>query len=288
MKAPEEIPNINAQDLEAYISQYIEIYFDELVKVVEFEEEFLKYNDLSGTKIDYFKLRRFLITAIRNLKELDPTLLVGLLAKTYHDVTLLFDCFNDWEQQTKIPNVVYSAFLTWLAPYKELDQELRKAIAAKGIYEAKMKQHEGELSRYVLPITDNKIVYEYNKIKGNYAESIHFSVLNRDRAQAISAELTRIQEVLKPYFAKHFVYVRDELLVRFKEVVNAKAYHLDKYLWYRASKSKTIQRFFINSHIDGNYDTKTFVKYYLKNINVNKLRDNEWHNYLVKLLETLD
>lgn len=288
MKAPEKLPDINEQDLEEYIRQYVEIYFSELVKIVEFEEQFLDTNEFHKTSIDYFKLRRFLITAIRNLKELDPTLLVGLLAKTYHDVVSLFDAYNEWEQQTKIPNVVYSSFLVWLTPYRILEQELSKSIAAKEIYEAKMRQHEEELSHYTLPIDDMKLLYQYNKIKGNYAESIHFSVLNRDRAKDISAELNRIQEVLKPYFAKHFVYARDGLFIRFRAVVNAKAYYLDRYLWYRASKSKTIQRFFKSSHIEGNYDTKTFVKYYLKNINVTKLRDNEWHNYLIKLLDTLE
>ena len=70
--------------------------------------------------------------------------------------------------------------------------------------------------------------------------------------------------------------------------INTKMMFLDKLITANASKSNSIKAFFKNANIDGEYKIKNFIKYYMKNINVSKVKSNDWHSYLEECLLILE
>jgi len=86
-----------------------------------------------GHKIDYFKLKRFLTTAMNNLYDLDEALFRGPLQK------LRIDVFEQFEYYTKfaalnVKNIFESEFLTTLPVYVSNKQKLEKYEAGKIIF----------------------------------------------------------------------------------------------------------------------------------------------------------
>jgi hypothetical protein len=61
---------------------------------------------------------------------------------------------------------------------------------------------------------------------------------------------------------------------------------LDRLMWVQAQQSKLIEKFFVTSQIKGDFSTKTYIHYYIRNIDPNKSAD-EWHNYLRSVLKEL-
>ena len=67
------------------------------------------------------------------------------------------------------------------------------------------------------------------------------------------------------------------------KILNYKAYDFDAYLWKCAVKSKPISDYFKSSRIKGTYSTETFLRYYLKTLDTDKVRSEQ--EGLFKLLE---
>ncbi|GAB6045843.1 hypothetical protein JCM11957_14410 [Caminibacter profundus] len=77
-------------------------------------------------------------------------------------------------------------------------------------------------------------------------------------------------------------------LKKLEKIINVKLYYFDKLLWYNASKSNLIVEFFNKSNINGDFSTKTFIKYFLKNIDMSKSHNSDWLIYLQKILKVVE
>jgi len=105
-------------------------------------------------------------------------------------------------------------------------------------------------------------------------------------------DLVKLQNLIKDEFVREYKikvrYYDSEL----KKIINTKTFYFDKTLWSEARKSKAVQDFFKkNKNSDGKYDepsTKTFIKRYLKTVNLAHVKDPEWHKYLDKVIQLLD
>ena len=58
---------------------------------------------------------------------------------------------------------------------------------------------------------------------------------------------------------------------RFIEILDSKAYDLDSALWERAKQSQIIRKFFRDARIEGGFCSKTFLRYFLRGIDKNKV-----------------
>lgn len=76
------------------------------------------------------------------------------------------------------------------------------------------------------------------------------------------------------------------LQVKYKDMIsrilNYKAYDFDSYLWKNAVRSKSIKEYFKASGIKGTYSTETFLRYYLKTLDKDNLKEEQ--EELFKLL----
>lgn len=201
---------------------FINSYFNEIIKILEFEESFISDNELPASEIDYFKLKRFLMTAIRNLKDIDDSIFAGLLTKLQNDVFSLFDYHSKFiMQNTLVRHIFETRFLPNFESYKNASNE----------------------------------------------------------------EKTEITKHLMDDFIERFTKERNSLTSRLVIVTNAKAFYLDKLMWFMASKSEKIKRFFEDSAIDGYYDSATLVKYYLRHMDMEQAQNKERGQYLKEILK---
>ena len=272
-----------------YALDFLEQYFAQTQKVVDFEEKFVKILGNIDTKIDFFKCRRFLITAINNLKDIDFDLMKGTLNKLYRDTDSLFDFYSKFLQDNKSwMSIFETGFLKRVKPFEELVGEMNLCKATRDIYDMKLRGSDEEIRKVEkLPQTPENLA-EIKRLKLIHGGLVHNFATARDRYDELMIIHDDSKELLKSYFEAVFRSYADVLGAKLKYVVNYKAYCLDKLLWYEAENNKHINTFFTRANISGDYNMKTFITFYLKRIDMNKSKDNDWHKYLKELMDILE
>jgi hypothetical protein len=274
-----------------YVDEFLEKYFKDIADVVKFEEEFADKYELVKTDIDYFRIKRFLTTAFRNFREIDDKFIAGLLMKLQKDVYGLFDYYQKFITSTQVADIVYQRdFLSALKPYQDTVNEMTTTKARRDILETQFKRMD-ELMRLATIKAEGgseEAQKELKVLKDKYSDIVHNFALARDKLKELAEKLSNMHKAFHDSFLEGFDSQRNYYIKRLSELTNSKAYHLDKLLWDRALKNRRISDFLESAGIKGSYDTKTFIKYYLRNININSTADQEWHMYLKKVLEMLD
>lgn len=271
-----------------YVDEFLVKYFFEVYDILSFEQEFIKTNGLKSTKIDYTKLRRFITTALNNFQSIDSHFLTGLLLKLQNDVFELFDYISDFVNKTKIVDVIYgNEFLKSIPEYVKLQKMQEEANSKKGRFEdeynsiqEKMKALEGKLNVQSTREAHKKLKLQLGDV------AYHFSIAKKEYEEC-AQKINVLKKTLYPLFLAEFKQMREKYVVDLLAAANTKAYYLDKYLWYSAQKSKSVANFLKTANIDGDYDMKTYIKYYLKNINSENTADRDWHHYLLKVADLL-
>jgi hypothetical protein len=281
--------HLNHSEAESYARSFLDEYFKEIRDVVEFEQVFMQENSLEGPNIDYFKLKRFLETAVRNLRAIDSNILTGLVHKLYKDVMTLYTFYQSATSKVAMPIVVFERdFLKTIKPYNELVRRIEELKSMRTSYEMKMRYLEGSMKALELNMNSDEKRKEYAQLKARYAEAAHFFAEARDEIPLAYKKLEEIEETFRETFLAWFEEYKEYYLSELRGATNVKFYYLDKLLWYKAERSNEIRRFFKDSGIKGNYDTKTFIEYYLRNIDLKKTFDRGWHTYLREILEILE
>lgn len=273
-----------------YVDSFLNTFFSEIVSAIEFEESFAQKYNLSKPKADYFKLKRFLTTAIRNFREIDDKFIAGLLLKLQKDVYSLFDFFQKFQSQTQVADIIYQRdFLTSLRPYQVVQDECRTSKATRDLFESRLKQLDEQM-KFLLLQADGNIekAKELKIVKDKYADAVHNFALARDKTIELSGVLQKYTEMFHPLFISEFNTRKSVYQKRLSDSINIKSYYLDRLLWDRAEQNRRIVEFMSAAGIVGNYDTKTFIKYYLRNIHIETSSDKDWHNYLKYAMEMLD
>jgi hypothetical protein len=273
---------------ETYVKTFLDNMFNEVRKVVEYEQAFIQQNGLASPNIDYFKLKRFLETAVRNLRAIDNNILTGLVYKLYKDVMDLYEFYGTMVSKTAVPQVIFGRdFLKSLKPYRDMSERIDELKAIKNGYELKMRSLESAMKALEFNMNTEKR-QEHKQLKIKYAEATHYFAEARDEIPLLYNKMEDIELAFKEVFLSMFGEYKEYYLGELKNATNAKFYYLDKLLWYKAERSNEIRRFFKDSGIKGGYDTKTFIEYYLRNIDTRKTFDKGWHGYLREILTTLE
>jgi hypothetical protein len=273
---------------EAYVKTFLDHMFNEIREVVEHEQAFIEQNGLSSPKIDYFKLKRFLETAVRNLRAIDNNILTGIVYKLYKDVMDLYEFYGTMVSKTAVPQVIFGRdFLKSLKPYRDMSDRIDKLKAIKNGYELKMHSLESAMKALEFNMNAEKR-QEHKQLKIKYAEATHYFAEARDEIPLLYSKMEDIELAFKEVFLAMFNEYKEYYMGELKNTTNTKFYYLDKLLWYKAERSNEIRRFFKDSGIRGGYDTKTFIEYYLRNIDTKKTFDKGWHGYLREILTTLE
>ena len=273
------------------VSETLQNYFNPVELIIGKPPEVVNTKE----QLDYFLSKRFLITAYNNLKGIDSSLhnqkdvkevsrLLEELSKAYHAVTDKID----------VPHLAFEMiFLRAQPEYIQFINDKERCLDSITILSKlvnslflEIQKKEAELKR----VTNKKIKIELEnklkKLRGRYVDAIH------EKAN-LTEELTEMQDIkvlyTKVYF-QPFNYELSLLKIQYKKIIsnilNYKAYELDKLIWKHASKSKSVYGYFHNAGIKGNYSTVTYLRYYLKTLDKDKIKEEQ--EELFKFLDYLE
>lgn len=276
---------VEQEEIAQIVASFMDNFFKEELEVAQKELDFLYNNQFVKPSLDYIKLRRFLTTATNNLKTIDPNIMEGLLTKIHQDTDRLYTYYQEFEKKIKIEKLVYIRdFLPSVPEYKRLENEVTITEAMKKRFQAISVSTERELAVIPTPKTAEEITY-YKLLRKRNVDAIDGLARSRDKLIVISQELKQLEEDMSDEFYTQFREYVESLKDGLLEVLNTKSYYFDKLLWDRASKSAGIRKFFQQARIEGDFSTRTFIEYYLRNIDINKSSTSDWHNYLHEVLK---
>ena len=275
------------------VDDFLIIFFAQTKKIIDFENSKIKEYELIEPNIDYTRVRRFLISAINNLKSIDNKLVNGLLLKLYKDEESLYEAYVDYQSRNRITSIIFERyFLSNISTYIDINNKLKLAKSKEDEAEKLSKTLDHKLIKLKIdkqdnPTKDNDLDQEIKITNKRLADAYSNRDKYRKQATQLTQELNYFKETIWSIFKEKYEKTKEYYFKQWRKIINIKCYYLDKLLWFEASKSTMVQKFFLNADISGNYDIKTFIQYYLKNIDSQKSKNPEWHNYLHSVLQVL-
>jgi len=292
---PDEEPSVekhlDALESSMDVDASIQMHFSDIQKKIADNMDLAKEN----RRLDFIRMNRFLTTAYNNLIEIDHSFENYELAEIKQQLLDAYDTYREFKAKTNyIQHAYEQVFLSKQLRYKELRAklELNKAQIAKLNENTKNREEEiKEKSKRLAAMQpqSEEYIYLFNEIK----------LLKRAMVDAIHevAKLTEenrlyidsLDNFYKMYYDKfkesfgEFVETHDALLRKIQDVL---AYKFDAMMWKKANHSKPIQNFFAQAGITDEFSAITYLKYYLKTLDVSKL--NQQNQELVDLLHYLE
>lgn len=237
-------------------------------------------------KLDYFKIKRFLMTAYNDLKELDNSLHNDTELREFLQIMEnLAGAYKSIKQKLSKKKLAFElVFLQNQPEYrrfiKNKEDALNRMTVLNGLEESifpELRKKAKEIRELGSGHSEVKdlLTKELKEMKKRYVDAIHESA-------SLSEEITNMVDMKAHYFKLYFndfVTVFEDraeyYLGAIEEVLGYKTFEFDRHLWQKSSRSKAVQEYFFQSGIKGNYSTLTFLEYYLKSLDVSKVSDEQ-------------
>jgi len=231
-------------------------------------------------ELDFLKMRRFLHTTYKTLHEIDPTFMAHHLINLWKHLESIASTYDDFCTKDKIG--VHSYEVVFLHHQENFAS-----------YEGRLAHNADEIT-YLRNLTEKfkenvvlqkETLARASKLSGEYAKlEMDLKRLRTRENNAIVRlgelieENTIINNALEDFRKTHedqfvkafnkFIYnVRPNLI----SILNAMAFEFDIDLWHKAKESAIIQAYFRNANAGGVVSSKTYLKYFLKHLDENKL-----------------
>lgn len=276
-KKPE---NLKYLELTKSVEDCVVSYFNDIRELLSR----YKSIDDSAPQIDFLRIRRFLFTAYNDLYDLDNSVYNPKLEHLRIELGKIQKEFELFRKKTGYP-IKYSydkVFLRQQGNYLKLEEKIEATqgfIRSATLKERPLADRLKEKEKKLLAIEDKKsqayfdFEKEVKELRKRYVDLLHFISLQRD----LLAELSALSKMFVERYFQEFVDLYQPLSMELERkllwLLNTKAYELDSNLWDRAKQSKLIRQFFMDSGITGTYSSKTFLKYYLRSLDKDKLRN---------------
>lgn len=256
-----------------------------------------KINNTNSSQIDFLRIRRFLLTAYNDLYELDNSVYDTNLEQLRRDLGRIQKEYEAFKKKITHP-IKYAyekIFLHSQSGYLKLEEKAQFAqsiLTSSILKEKPMAERLREKEKRLINFEDKKsIAYanferEVKELRKRYVDLLHTISLEREALQELNGLIKTFQERYFQEFVDIYQPLSTELERRILWLLNTKAYELDSTLWDRAKQSKLIRQFFVDSGITGTYSSKTFLKYYLRSLDQDKLRNE--NKELFSLLSYLE
>lgn len=247
--------------------------------------------------LDFLLIKRFLLTAYNNLVELDGALISHDLTSAKFEILALNREYEAFSKKTSYPaSLAYEkVFLANQIEYQknqadiQTTQSIIKSSSAKLVSmgrELELMEERFKNRRDTKSANYLQAQIELKKFKKHYVDLLHYLSKQKEKLIILQDASKDFAEKFYEPFLKNYLPLIGELKRDFISLLNTKAYKLDKMLWEKAKKSPSIQKFFISAGINGTYSSKTFLKYFLKNLDKEKVRFDA--KELIKLLHHLE
>jgi len=265
------------------LQEFLDQYFDLIKRVNDFHWKILIENKFIFPKNNYIELKKFIDTATNFLRDIDDKILKGLNGKLYQDMDSLYNFYNQFAKESQYSEVIfYKNYLDTLDEYREVKEKVENLKDKIEEYTDLISKSEEQLKH----ITQKDS--SYKKIKKIYVDSIYELSKCKDEFYENKRKMEEIKKREEVKFFPEFKKLREIYLKKLEKIINVKLFYFDKLLWFNAQNSELIVNFFTTSHIEGDFSTKTFIKYFLKNIDEAKSNNSEWLSYLKQMLRVIE
>ena len=265
------------------LEKFLDDYFELIKEINNFHFNYLMSNKFYFPKTDYIELKRFIDTATNFLSDIDNKIMEGLTGKLYQDIHSLYSFYKNFTQKSQYAqNIFYQGYLENISNYKTLKNKVKKLKASIEKYTHTIATNEEKLK------TMSKNDKEYKKTKRLYVDAIYELSLAKDQFYESKNMIEEIEKKEEKEFFPKFNDLKKTNLLKLKKIINTKLFYFDKILWYNASQSDLIIKFFETSDIKGDFSTKTFIQYFLKNVDISKSNNSDWIIYLQKILKVIE
>lgn len=279
---------VSESEIFEVVSAFMNRFFGEEMAAAQKELDFLYGNGFVKPQLDYIKMRRFLIAAYNNLKSIDPKITEGLVAKVYQDVERLYEYLAGFLKKTKLAKLIYIRdFLPCVPRYKALQDNVTVTEGRKKQYQLIASATERELATLETPKNAEELAYA-KSLHARNVDAIDTVARCKEKLAIVTKELKELEAQMSSEFFKQYNEYMSGINDGLFEVANTKSYYFDKLMWDFAASSPLIQKFFRQSRIEGDYSTKTMIRYYLRNIDISKSSTSEWHKYLQDVLKVFE
>lgn len=238
---------------------------------------------IEGSKeLDFMRMKRFLFTAYNDLCDLDSMLENKELKAVKHEVSSLYRDFEEYNKKTQYP-LAYAferIFLVRQVAYTHLEQYIEDVkigmAGAKAESEPLGRRlEEEERNLRLIPDKKSREYFEFEKevkaLRRRFVDLIDYIAKQKDIITRESARLQVFKEKHYQTFADVFAPMTTEIKNRFIKLLNTKGYELDKAMWARAKTNQYVKKFFRDADIHGGYNSKTYLRYFLKGLDKNKV-----------------
>ena len=260
--------------------------------IKEHIERRVGYKKIKG-RLDYLVAKRFVWTIYNNLTEMDSNMLTSKIKSLSDDLRIMGSIYEDFITKVKYPPIAFEEiFLSCQFEYKKTKEDTEKVKNKLSF----LKNNE-KLIGEMLRVKKQELIegqhtpefetlnQEFKSLNGAYADIVHMMAELDERHKDTLILLYNFEEA----YRKKFYEIFHEKSLQYKqdlvEILNAQAYIVDAQLWQEAKTSKPINAYFKKSSINGELNTKTYLKYYLDSLGSGK--DTGENKKLCELYEYL-
>lgn len=256
----------------------IEEYFAHENKIIDSYKEHIT----GHLRLDFIRMRRFLLTAYNDLVAMDANIENDELKKLKSEILYLSKEYENYCKKTQYSlnyafeiiflarQVEYNRTITHI---EEIQSSLANAQAQTNSLSNALADGEKSLAKH-----NDKGSKEYAEMekevkamRKRYVDLLNFIGNQKDALITENARMKRFKEEHLEAFNSVYVPMTEELKNRFIALLDTKAYDFDTTLWSRAKHSQHIINFFRNSRIEGSFSSKTFLRYFLRGLDKTKL-----------------
>jgi len=242
-------------------------YFDKINEEIEKRSAYKKVNG----KINYLLAKRFIFTTFNNLTDLDLHIITPKIKMLNKDLREMSNVYDDFVNKTRYPHLAYKeVFLTCQSEYMKIksgaEYTIEKLSQLRGnekVIGADLEVKKEELNKNIDTPEFDILQNELKSLNGAYVDVVHMMAELDEKYRSDIELLNKFEDEYRQDFYELFntdsIFFKKKLL----DILDAQSYIFDAQLWLQARKSKAIKAYFKSSSINGGFNTKTYLKYYL-------------------------
>lgn len=281
----EELEKVNIDKIEKIpakktIERVIDEYFKDTIELLQNTEKIVQDSKI----IDYTKMQRFLHTTFEHLQDKDPNFIDDKLSNIKLNLDNTYTMAKNFKSKIAQPNSKFEIIFLKSNPYfvkiQSINKDCREKFALTKSQEASINEKIDSFTEKIQTLSPKDD--EYKAIDQKLKELRSAYVKITDNKKILEKRIIKTNSLIKDFyednkdkFVSRFIKKGDELNDYLLVVLNKLAFAFDDYMWQIAKKSEAIQNFFMNANIQGGFNSRTFLKYYLKGLNQSKLSDDQ-------------
>jgi len=255
----------------------VENYFDVIEENIEKRQ---LYKKVKG-RLNYLLTRRFLWTIYNNLGEIDVHIIDPQIRSLAIDLKAMAKIHYDFMIKTKYPHLAYAeVFLSCQAEYLKIKDGAEKTVAhlrsLKGNEQyvgSALRVKKEDLQKAIDTEEFEVLQDELRSLNGAYVDTVHMMAELDEKYKHDMKILKEFEKEYRDDFYEIFARTANKYKADLIDILSAQAYILDEKLWQKAKRSKAIKAHFQKASIVGEFNTRTYLKYYLKPFKDEKMSD---------------